>query len=116
MTYDLVHIKSKSFNDYTSPATLEKINVFFGRNGSGKSALTHWLESIDPENTKVFDTNYVDSNVKTKSTLHGTNIIVGESQIKRVDLIKQTESIIDNLENKSDVQDAINQVQNLFHR
>lgn len=109
MTYDLVHIKSKSFNDYTSDATLEKINVFFGRNGSGKSALTHWLESIDPENTKVFDTSYVDSNVKTKSTLHGTNIIVGESQIKRVDLIKQTENIINNLENKSDVQDVINQ-------
>ncbi|ASG79073.1 AAA family ATPase [Lactiplantibacillus pentosus] len=107
MTYNLAHIKSKSFNDYTSSVTLEKINVFFGRNGSGKSALTQWLKAMDPENTKVFDTSYVESNVKTKTTLHGTNIIVGESQIKRTDLIKQTNNIINNLESKSDVQDAI---------
>jgi len=34
---------SKSFNDFTSIEELLEINLFFGINGSGKSALADWI-------------------------------------------------------------------------
>ena len=102
----LVGIQSKSFNNYTCNEELVKVNIFFGQNGSGKSALSSWVKSQDPEGTRIFDTSYVEANVRQKTSLSGTNIIVGKEQIQRDASINQATKVINNIE-KSDVSQKI---------
>ncbi|PNZ23715.1 GTP-binding protein, partial [Staphylococcus succinus subsp. succinus] len=43
MLNKLENVSYKSFDNYTSNDNLTKVNIFFGRNGSGKSSLSEWL-------------------------------------------------------------------------
>lgn len=95
---ELKNVNSKSFINYTLDKPLNKINVFFGQNGSGKSALSSWIKSQDSDHTQVFDTAYVDKNIRQTSTISGTSLTIGKEQIDRKESITQANTIIDNLE------------------
>lgn len=106
----LEHINEKSFNDFSvnDPNLVKQINVIFGRNGSGKTALSSYLKSIYPNELKVFDTDYVDRNLKASNTVKGTNLIIGSEQIDLSSLVEQTKEILTNLDSsKNDIQQEI---------
>lgn len=51
MIKDISNITNKSFDHFSSDDEFGLINIIFGVNGSGKSALTQWLKNNVPEKT-----------------------------------------------------------------
>ncbi|WP_137628358.1 AAA family ATPase [Lactiplantibacillus daowaiensis] len=95
----IVNISEKSFNKFTlgEGNDLKPISVFFGRNGSGKSAVSTYLQKNYEEGMYVFDTNFVERNVRSRATIDGTNLIIGAENIDRTDAIQQAKTIISNI-------------------
>lgn len=77
----LTAVTKKSFDNYSSDDTLKDVNVFFGTNGSGKSALSQWLLADNPENTAIFDTDYVHKNILMTDEISGVKLSVGEKKV-----------------------------------
>jgi hypothetical protein len=94
------NVNSKSFVSYSCSESLAKINVFFGMNGSGKSALTKWIESINPDNTRVFSTEYVNQNIKVDESkeINGVKITLGEQEVNFALQIEDLERANQNIE------------------
>lgn len=58
------NVSCKSFQNFTSSEDLSDVNIFFGINGSGKTALSQWLKTNYNSITKIFDTDYVSDILK----------------------------------------------------
>lgn len=90
--FSLVNPKSKEL------ISLKPISVFFGRNGSGKSALSEYVQGLFAEDEcSVFNTDYVNLNIKAHETLQGTSLIIGKEQIDNSKKIKYAEATRDKL-------------------
>ena len=76
-------IKNKSFNGFELKDKFEKFNIFFGVNGSGKSALAEWLKEFYSESSQLFDSQYVIKNLKLSETdeINGVKVSIGETQV-----------------------------------
>ncbi|WP_020090079.1 AAA family ATPase [Levilactobacillus parabrevis] len=100
----IVNMSEKAFNNFTlnEGKDLKPISVFFGRNGSGKSAVSAYLQENYKEGMYVFDTNFVERNVRSKATIDGTNLVVGAEHIDRTDSIQQAKTVGSNLEKAID--------------
>lgn len=96
-------INSKSFKHFSSDETFSKVNIFFGTNGSGKTALSNWLLEQEPLH-RIFNTDYVRENILAHDEINGVKLTVGnkainiEENIERissanVNINQQTESL-----------------------
>lgn len=94
------NIDSKSFVNYSCNELLAKVNILFGMNGSGKSGLTKWIESRNPENTRVFSTEYVIQNIKVDDSaeINGVKITIGEQKVNFAVQVEDIEIANENLE------------------
>ncbi|MGF2127696.1 AAA family ATPase [Enterococcus casseliflavus] len=105
----LENITCKSFNNFSSEEKLSNVNIFFGTNGSGKSALSQWIKINYSSVTKIFDTEYVSDNILAKDEIVGVRLTVGQEAINIEEMI---DSIIDansNIEMTiSKIQDEVN--------
>jgi len=91
MLTNLENVSGKSFNEYSSDEELSEVNIFFGINGAGKSALSEWIYNNNEPRTMKFDTKFVHDNLRIKKSLNGVKITVGEEVIKREKQIKNIE-------------------------
>lgn len=98
MITNLQNISSKSFSNYTSNEEFSEVNLLFGINGSGKSALTNWIHANDEVSTSKFDTDFVNNNLRLKDNLDGVKLILGEEVIEREEQINNIEIAISNIE------------------
>lgn len=73
----LTNVNGKSFAAYNYDKPLRQINIFFGTNGSGKSSLSGWLARCEPDSSRLFDTQYVNSRIRTRDKIEGVQILVG---------------------------------------
>lgn len=104
----LVNITCKSFNDFSSNEELSNVNIFFGTNGSGKSALSQWLKIHYSTVIKIFDTEYVSDNILAKDEIVGVKLTVGQEAInieEMIELIIDANSNIDRTISK--IQDEV---------
>ena len=103
MVINLKHINEKSFNNFSisNSSYVKDINVIFGNNGSGKTALSNFLQSQQQKEVRVFDTDYVDTNIKSRDTVEGTNLIIGAEQLDLTSTSTRVEEIISNLDKNS---------------
>ncbi|KRM22462.1 AAA family ATPase [Latilactobacillus graminis] len=96
-------VNSKSFKHFSYDETLSKVNIFFGTNGSGKTALSNWLLDQEPLH-RIFNTDYVRENILAQDEINGVKLTVGneviniEENIERissanVNISQQTESL-----------------------
>ena len=99
MLNKLENVSYKSFDNYTSNDNLTKVNIFFGRNGSGKSSLSEWLRRLDNEKSVIFNTSYLKSNIEQVEEIGGVSLVIGEESINHSDQIKHLKGAINNLEN-----------------
>ena len=99
MLNKLENVSYKSFDNYTSEDDLTKVNIFFGRNGSGKSSLSEWLRRLDNEKSVIFNTGYLKNNIEEVEEIDGVNLVIGEESINHSDQIKHLNSAINSLEN-----------------
>lgn len=81
------NVTSKSFEDYTSTDELAEVNLFFGINGSGKSAIADWIYTFDEEATYTFDTQFIDDNLRVNDNIDGVRLVLGEEVIEREEQI-----------------------------
>lgn len=95
---ELNNVNTKSFHNYSFNGRFDKVNLFFGQNGSGKTALSGWISALDSDHSRVFDTAYVEREVRNTETMRGSKIIVGKEQIDSVDKIAHCQKIISSLE------------------
>lgn len=95
---ELNNVNTKSFHNYSFNGSFDKVNLFFGQNGSGKTALSGWISALDSDHSRVFDTAYVEREVRNTETMRGSKIIVGKEQIDSVDKIAHCQKIISSLE------------------
>lgn len=101
MIKKLENVTKKSFQSYTFSNELNKCNIFFGTNGSGKTSLSAWIA----ENTtgvRKFDTNYVLDNISTVDTMRGVELIVGAERIDTEEMIHNLEEANNNLKKRND--------------
>lgn len=99
MLNKLENVSYRSFDNYTSNDDLTKVNIFFGRNGSGKSSLSEWLRRLDNEKSVIFNTSYLKNNIEQVEEIDGVNLVIGEESINYSDQIKHLKGAINNLEN-----------------
>lgn len=95
---ELNNVNTKSFHNYSFNGRFDKVNLFFGQNSSGKTALSGWISALDSDHSRVFDTAYVEREVRNTETMRGSKIIVGKEQIDSVDKIAHCQKIISSLE------------------
>lgn len=90
MINNLKNVTSKSFVDYSCDETLGYINIFFGKNGAGKSGLSNWIMLQNPDHVRIFNSDYVMNNIKITDDeeINGINLIVGNEQISYSDLVE----------------------------
>lgn len=81
MIKDISNITNKSFDHFSSDDEFGLINIIFGVNGSGKSALTQWLKNNVPEKNRLFDTNYVRNNILAQNEIMGVKLTVGQTAL-----------------------------------
>lgn len=91
-------VSHKSFDKYTNNDQLTKVNIFFGRNGSGKSSLSEWLK-LNNEESVIFNTRYLKNNIEQVEEIDGVSLVIGEKSINHSDQIKNLSDAINNLEN-----------------
>ncbi|OIM23266.1 hypothetical protein ATX62_09435 [Oenococcus oeni] len=96
----LEHVNTKSFQDFslTDPNSIKQVNIVFGRNGSGKSALSDYLQNTNSGGAKVFNTDFVDKNLKMRKTVEGTNLVIGADQLNLSKVIEQSKTVISTLD------------------
>ena len=94
----LKNVSHKSFDKYTNNDQLTKVNIFFGRNGSGKSSLSEWLK-LNNEKSVIFNTRYLKNNIEQVEEIDGVSLVIGEKSINHSDQIKNLSDAINNLEN-----------------
>lgn len=117
MEYKLSKVDSKSFHNYTFDQPLDKTSVFFGQNGSGKTALSKYIKKLNPEHTRTFDSIYVEENIKKSETIFGTTLIIGKAQIDKSDSIRKTGEKIEQLKDSIfKTQDDISKTKSLFNK
>ncbi|MBI5973556.1 AAA family ATPase [Staphylococcus caledonicus] len=97
MLNKLENVSCKSFDDYTSKDELTKVNIFFGRNGSGKSSLSEWLR-LGNEKSVIFNTGYLKNNIEQVEEIDGVSLVIGKESINHSDQIKYLNNAINNLE------------------
>ncbi|WP_222101954.1 AAA family ATPase [Oenococcus oeni] len=92
----LEHINTKSFHDFslTDQNSIKQVNIMFGRNGSGKSALSDYLQHTNSDGVRVFNTDFVEKNLKMRKTVEGTNLIIGADQLNLSKVIGQSKAVI----------------------
>ncbi|MCD8879341.1 AAA family ATPase [Staphylococcus kloosii] len=99
MLNKLENVSYKSFNNYSSKDYLTKINIFFGRNGSGKSSLSEWLSKQENEKCMIFNSKYLKDNIEEVEEIDGVRLVIGEEFINYNDQIKNLTAAINNLDN-----------------
>lgn len=93
----LEKISCKSFDNFTLDEPLSKVNIFFGTNGSGKSALSQWIQSSRSMGVKIFNTEYVSDNILAKDEISGVKLTVGEDAINVEDMIETIDTANGNI-------------------
>ena len=81
------NVSCKSFQNFSSSDNLSDVNIFFGTNGSGKTALSQWLKTTYNSIIKVFDTEYVLDNILAKDEIAGVKLTVGQEAINLEEMI-----------------------------
>ena len=76
------NITKKSFKKYSLNASLKPVSIIFGTNGSGKTALCNDLVEKYPEQSRLFDDEYVANNIKVEE-VKGLSLLAGSSQIQQ---------------------------------
>lgn len=100
----LQNVNSKSFQNYTLKSDLKPVNIFFGTNGVGKSALVEYLKSKD-EKARIFDTDFVNNDLlfENSEKIKGVKLTVGRENIKNQnelnELKKKQEQLNSNISN-----------------
>ncbi|MCP1275102.1 AAA family ATPase [Leuconostoc citreum] len=89
---DIENINSKSFDEYSSNEKFRLTNAVFGTNGSGKTALSYWLKSKLPDNTKLFNSDYVAQNILAVNEISGVKLTVGEAALNVEENIERIRS------------------------
>lgn len=83
MLESFTDINNKSFSNYSLVnKNIGKINILFGVNGSGKSALSEWISEQNSENSKVFNSKYVYENIEDEEVISGVRLTVGKRAIE----------------------------------
>ncbi|MFK4946656.1 AAA family ATPase [Lactococcus formosensis subsp. formosensis] len=103
MIETLETINSKSFDNYFCSEKLSGVNLFFGTNGSGKSALSKWIFSLDEEYTRVFDTEYVRNNILAEEGISGVRLTVGQDKIDIEQQLEHIRTANANLQNENNL-------------
>lgn len=120
MIKDISNITNKSFDHFSSDDEFGLINIIFGVNGSGKSALTQWLKNNVPEKNRVFDTNYVRNNILAQNEIMGVKLTVGQTALnleENINCIKNVNENIQSLigkrnDNKKNIENQLFQILN----
>ncbi|MBZ5984136.1 AAA family ATPase [Leuconostoc gelidum subsp. gasicomitatum] len=81
MIKNIEHINSKSFDNYSSDEKFNLTNIVFGTNGSGKTALSIWLKKELPDNTRLFNSDYVEQNIVAVNEISGVKLTVGKAAV-----------------------------------
>lgn len=100
MITDIEHINSKSFDNYSSDDKFALTNVVFGTNGSGKTALSTWLKKKFPDNSRLFDSDYVEQNVVAVNEISGVKLTVGQAAVNVEENIKRVKFANDQIESQ----------------
>lgn len=103
--YSIEKINNKSFNNYTysdnNPKhALGNVNIFFGSNGAGKTALSQYFCQKFPETSRVFNSDYVRNNIYEKQGIQGSSIIIGNENINLQNEIDELRNKLRELEKK----------------
>lgn len=97
MITKLLDINEKSFDNYSCSEEMEKINILFGTNGSGKSSLCNWIYKNNIGTSKLFDSQYVRDNIEAVEEISGVKLVVGQEAIdneKNIERIKEANLFI----------------------
>lgn len=99
MIKNISHISIKSFDDYSFNDDFKKINIFFGTNGSGKTALAKGLveELGDESRARVFSSEYVRDNILVQDEIAGVKLTVGQKAVANEENIKNINDANDNI-------------------
>lgn len=88
-----MEINKKSFNKYQfNEQELGQSNIFFGTNGSGKTALAEAFSEINEEKTKIFNTEYVRNNIFLTESIQGIDLVVDKDNINMHNLNNELDS------------------------
>lgn len=103
--YNIENVNKKSFDNYTyldseSKHSMSKVNVFFGCNGSGKTALAQYFYEKSPETTKIFNSSYVRNNILKQQGVQGSSIIIGNENINLQREIDSLKNDLDKITNE----------------
>lgn len=79
---------------------MSKVNVFFGCNGSGKTAPAQYFYEKSPETTKIFNSNYVRNNILKQQGVQGSSIIIGNENINLQQEIDSLKTDLDKIINE----------------
>ena len=80
--------------------SVSKVNVFFGCNGSGKTAPAQYFYEKSPETTKIFNSNYVRNNILKQQGVQGSSIIIGNENINLQQEIDSLKTDLDKIINE----------------
>lgn len=93
-------ISKKSFNNFTLSSVLSKINVFFGINGAGKTAISEYISEYIQDHggrVMVFDSNFVQENIllENQEEIQGVALTTGKKEKEDKEKIRQITEQID---------------------
>lgn len=90
MLTKLENINKKSFNNFTLTSDLSKVNVFFGINGAGKTAVSEYIQYCR-KNVIVFDSKFVQDNIllENQEEIQGVALTTGEKEKRDKEKIRQ---------------------------
>lgn len=91
-------ISCKSFEDFSLNENLSDVNIFFGTNGSGKSALSQWIKMNYTSVTKIFNTEYISDNILARDEIAGVKLTVGQEAIDLEEMIDTISEANSNLQ------------------
>ena len=99
MITNFSNIDVKSYNNYSNTSDIiGKINILFGTNGSGKSALAQWIYQQDNKHSEIFNTRYVLDNIDMVNDISGIRLTVGKEAIENKEAINNIEKANTNIE------------------
>lgn len=92
MIQKINNINKKSFHNYSSKILFKQVNIIFGANGSGKTALSEWLNENSSGKAVLFDTLFVRDNILAEDTIKGIQLSVGKKAVDNAIIKNNIES------------------------
>lgn len=90
MLTKLENINKKSFDNYTLSSNLGEVNVFFGINGAGKTAISEYIQEHE-NRVMVFDSKFVQDNIllENREEIRGVELTTGKKEKEDKEKIRQ---------------------------